>query len=109
MSYTPTTWAAGDTVTAAKLNKIEQGVAAASGVLVVHIALNDDYWVCDKTASEIWTATQSGIVLFMFGDSTEGTIYSLKSAANDAGYSFGFGDSYIATATNGTDYPKYAD
>lgn len=85
------------------------GGSSGGGVLVVHIALNDDYWVCDKTASEIWTATQSGVVLFMFGDSTEGAIYSLKSAENAGGYSFGFGDSYLATATNGTDYPKYAD
>ena len=30
MSYTPTTWTTGDTVTATKLNKIEQGIAEAS-------------------------------------------------------------------------------
>lgn len=29
MSYTPTTWANGDTITAAKLNKMERGIAAA--------------------------------------------------------------------------------
>lgn len=77
------------------------------GVLVVRIARNGDYLVCDKTASEIWTATQSGIVLLMFGDSTNGAIYPLKSAEiAAAGYFFHFGDDYIATATNGTDYPK---
>ena len=27
MSYTPTTWTSGDTITASKLNKIEQGIA----------------------------------------------------------------------------------
>jgi len=27
MAYEPTTWTAGDTVTAAKMNKLEQGVA----------------------------------------------------------------------------------
>lgn len=31
MAYTPTTWATGDTVTATKLNKLEQGVANAGG------------------------------------------------------------------------------
>ena len=31
MAYTPTTWVAGDTVTATKLNKLEQGVANAGG------------------------------------------------------------------------------
>lgn len=31
MAYTPTTWVTGDTVTATKLNKLEQGVANAGG------------------------------------------------------------------------------
>lgn len=31
MSYTPTNWVTGDTVTATKLNKIEQGIAEAVG------------------------------------------------------------------------------
>lgn len=30
MSYTPTTWVTGDTITATKLNKMEQGIAGAS-------------------------------------------------------------------------------
>ena len=35
MSYTPTTWAAGDTVTSAKLNKIEQGITNIQEIKVV--------------------------------------------------------------------------
>lgn len=31
MSYTPTTWATGDTITAAKLNNMEDGIANAGG------------------------------------------------------------------------------
>ena len=31
MSYTPTTWTTGDTITATKLNKMEQGIAGAGG------------------------------------------------------------------------------
>lgn len=31
MAYTPTTWVTGDTITATKLNKLEQGVANAGG------------------------------------------------------------------------------
>ena len=31
MSYTPTTWTTGDTITATKLNKIEQGIADSGG------------------------------------------------------------------------------
>ena len=31
MSYTPTTWTTGDTITATKMNKIEQGIAGIGG------------------------------------------------------------------------------
>ena len=37
MSYTPTNWKAGDVVTSAKLNKMEQGIAASGGIRVVHL------------------------------------------------------------------------
>lgn len=37
MSYTPTTWTTGDTITATALNKIENGIANAGGVAVVHV------------------------------------------------------------------------
>lgn len=36
MAYEPTTWQAGDTVTSAKLNKIEQGIAK-GGIRIVHL------------------------------------------------------------------------
>ncbi len=53
MSYEPTTWKDGDLVTSAKLNKIEQGIAAGGGVLVVH---TNDEGVLDKTWQEIHDA-----------------------------------------------------
>lgn len=62
MSYTPTTWAAGDTVTAAKLNKLEQGVASGGGVLVVTGTLSDNTVTLDKTWQEITDALKAGIV-----------------------------------------------
>lgn len=34
MSYTPTVWATGDTITAEKLNKAENGIAAASALII---------------------------------------------------------------------------
>ena len=57
MSYTPTNWETGDTITAEKLNKLEQGVAnaggsAGGGVLVVH----DVDGTLDKTWQEILDA-----------------------------------------------------
>lgn len=63
MSYTPTEWKAGDTVTSTKLNKIEQGIASASGnetsdILIVH----SNNGILDKTWTEIRDANISFIV-----------------------------------------------
>ena len=41
MSYTPTTWNTGDTITASAMNKIEQGIANAGSVATVMINFND--------------------------------------------------------------------
>lgn len=41
MSYTPTNWKAGDIVTSAKLNKMEQGIAAGGGIKIVHLTEED--------------------------------------------------------------------
>lgn len=53
MAYEPTNWQAGDIVTSAKLNKIEQGIAAGGGVLVVHA---NEEGALDKTWQEIYDA-----------------------------------------------------
>ena len=43
MAYTPTTWATGDTVTATKMNKLEQGVAnAGSWDAVIRLTHSND-------------------------------------------------------------------
>ncbi len=59
MSYTPTEWETGQTITAEKLNKLEQGVADAGGGLVVTITDG----VMNKTYNEIKQALQSGPVV----------------------------------------------
>ena len=58
MSYTPTEWKAGDTVTSAKLNKIEQGIAAGSGILIAHVGIKsgENFPTLDKTWQEIHDA-----------------------------------------------------
>lgn len=53
MSYTPTVWKAGDTVTSTKLNKLENGIAN-NGILVANI--NYDTQGLDKTWQEIYDA-----------------------------------------------------
>lgn len=53
MSYTPTNWQNGDTITADKLNKLEQGVASAGGGALIVTAANG---TLNKTWKEIHDA-----------------------------------------------------
>jgi len=59
MTYNPTTWKAGDTVTSAKLNKMEQGIANSGGMMVVHMS-NEN--ILDKTWQEIYDAMPNVII-----------------------------------------------
>ena len=63
MSYEPTNWKAGDTVTSAKLNKIEQGIVGniASNTLIVTY-YND---LTDKTWQEIADAVLNGQCVYL--------------------------------------------
>ena len=77
MSYNKTTWQTGDKITAAKMNKIEDGIAAAeqsgggANVMVVDITkvasadwdLTGSY--INKTFDEIFTALDSGTLVFL--------------------------------------------
>lgn len=61
MAYEPTTWAAGDVVTSAKLNKLEQGVVNAGDVFVVTITPSSaTAATADKTFAEIKAASDAG-------------------------------------------------
>lgn len=67
MAYTPTNWTTGDTITAAKLNKIEQGIADGGGGGALVIECNSSFIDAiesnsslDKTFEEIHTALSSG-------------------------------------------------
>ena len=64
MSYMPTEWKSGDTVTSAKLNKIEQGIAAGSGILIAHAIIENggNPPALDKTWQEIHDADACYIV-----------------------------------------------
>ena len=78
MSYTPTEWKAGDTVTSAKLNKIEQ--ALSNNVLIVDttfVLTEQQYHVhfeTNITAEEIRTAFCNGknvLIHFVSNDAAE--------------------------------------
>lgn len=71
MSYTKQTWATGDTVTAEKLNHIEDGIAAADGggssggVIYCDLTGTGEGWSASMTIEEIGEAVNSGsTVLF---------------------------------------------
>ena len=70
MSYTPTNWQTGDTITAEKLNNMESGIEGNS-VFLITVALNELYAnVADKTYSEIQAAYQSGKTLVCVNNNT---------------------------------------
>ena len=62
MAYTPTTWSSGDTITATKLNKIEQGIVGVGGILVVTVTINSTtgFASLNKTWQEIHDALIAG-------------------------------------------------
>lgn len=61
MSYEPTTWKAGDTVTSAKLNKLEQGVASSGGVVMPTYTTSDgEIFTCDTEFLTIIDAIEAG-------------------------------------------------
>lgn len=45
MSYEPTVWQCGDTITAEKLNKLEQGVANSGGGSLLVVTCNIEDWL----------------------------------------------------------------
>ena len=59
MSYEPTTWKAGDTVTSAKLNKMEQGIANSGGSFIITASALSDNPTLDKTWQEIYDAAEA--------------------------------------------------
>lgn len=59
MNYEPTNWQSGDTVTAEKLNHIEQGIVGGGGVVVTATYRNGET-TFDVTAEEAYEALKSG-------------------------------------------------
>lgn len=106
MAYTPTVWQAGDTVTAAKLNKMEQGIASGGGIFVVNAVVSEDTNRLDKTAAEVWAAVQTSVVMLrtVVQNATCFVPLSHSSYTSEPSYVFKFGDmSYSAYSDN--DYP----
>lgn len=63
MSYEKQTWQTGDVVTSAKLNHMEDGIAAGGDVFVVHY--DGGTSTSDKSLSEIMSAISDGYVVIL--------------------------------------------
>ena len=73
MSYEPTVWAAGDVVTATKMNKIEQGISENSGGntgLVVNMEEEDGAYILSERFSTIADCVESGGMVYVHGTKT---------------------------------------
>lgn len=113
MSYEKQTWQTGDVVTSAKLNHMEDGIAAASsgggGALVVNVTtVSDDNEVCDKTAGEMFAAIESGgVLLKRYIEATGDCFYSTVTSAGFmlGRYSFTTAANNTFEAISASDYP----
>ena len=107
MSYTPNNWKSGDVVTSAKLNAMEQGIADASGGGGVLVVTNTD-GTLDKTAGEIMTAAETGLVLVKaepFADMKSFAVV-VQADKTPMGYSFFLYDNTEFAASTESDYPQ---
>lgn len=72
MAYTPTNWQTGDTITAEKLNNIENGINNVSNISCAYIISPEDPSIGDlmltKTYNEIKNATLAGIAIPIITD-----------------------------------------
>ena len=124
MAYSPTTWQTGDTVTAEKLNNIEQGIANAGGAFLV--PSEDNAYTLGKTWKEIYDALQAGKPTYIYVpggeyDPTSGgtavltpILFATGAGGEDPYYSvtavnpmFGGVTAYDASSANG--YPVMRD
>lgn len=74
MAYQKQTWKCGDTISADKLNHMEEGIANSGGMLVVNIdhtetevvdGVTYTLYVYDKTFKEVYDAIHNGIPCFI--------------------------------------------
>lgn len=99
MSYTPTQWQTGDTITAEKLNNMERGIENANEPFIVTLTptAGDFSGTMDKTVGEIyeaWTAGEKIIFkLDISGITSPGDYYYVECAAQ--------------YTSNGFDYPSF--
>lgn len=90
MSYEPTEWKTGDVVTSAKLNKLEQGVADAGGILV--LPAPDNTGALSETWQTIYDTASAGTLVFINYNVEVGT----PNVFHDIVSEIGVGDGSVA-------------
>lgn len=105
MAYTKQTWATGDTITADKLNHLEDGVAGAGGVMVVGATFDEstNKTTLDHTWQEINAALSAGIPCFSHDVSVEGESSLcpiIRTNSASTAYSVQIIDQYSGELTN---------
>lgn len=82
------------------------GGSSGGGVLVVNATFNETGAVCDKTAAEMMSAAQTGLVIIKFGPG----VYTVIHARLEDGYytfcAYDNGEMNFE-AESGTDYPTF--
>lgn len=111
MSYTPTQWVTGDTVTAERLNNMENGIVA-NDYFVVNLSRNGQTYSVDKTASQINAAIAAGrepIIKYRFTNSQNVTYdryFNIAQSQSPGGITFtrneGNGSDEIIIEDNGS-------
>ena len=107
MSYTPTTWATGDVITATKLNNMEQGIASAGGGGPIVVDVSES-GVLSKTWQEISDAGMS----FRRDEESNGTfrLTPMELIGGSPGdYFVEYSDSTSFVASSATDYPVFEE
>ena len=104
MSYTPTTWATGDSVTATKLNKLEQGVANAGGIRPIVCAI----WFPDSSLGfQVYGDFSSALSLVQQGIPVACVYYPNFTSASygfDSLYVMHLGSAYNSSTPNRIDF-----
>ena len=110
MSYTPTTWETGDTITAVKLNKIE-GACVNANCVFVTATYDSDVMTLPITVREVKTVVESGCMLCVFWDTSDSEeflyqIEYLRSIySSDGEYTLTFTGNLNLTADSLDGYP----
>lgn len=75
-NYTPTTWVTGDTITATKLNNLEQGIQNASNSNKLYLCTNTA-GILDRNYNDIKSALLANKNIFLYVSNETGTYYSM--------------------------------